>query len=126
MSLVKPAVETDVHATVAPARHRRLTAREIESLVQRYEAGATVYVLADEFGIARRTVSKQLKAAGVSLRCGPLSRDEIARAVQLYVKGLSIAAVGRELDRDPAGIWRALRAEGVVLRDSHGRERVSS
>lgn len=106
-------------------RARRLTERQLGLLVQRYQAGATVYDLAAEFHIARATASKHLKAAGVVLRCGPLSQDEINQAIDLYATGLSVAAVGEELGRDHASIWRALKAAGVPLRDTHGRVRES-
>ena len=106
-------------------RARRLNDAQRAHLVVRYHAGATVYDLAREFSIARGTASTHLKAAGVTLRCGPLSAEEIARAIDLYVTGLSLAAVGKEISRDPAAIWRALKAAGIERRDTHGRERES-
>lgn len=107
-------------------RTRRLTDSERTHLVERYLAGATVYDLAREFSVARSTAAKHLKAAGVTMRCGPLSADEIARAIELYVEGLSLVAVGKELGRDHAAIWRALKSAGIERRDTHGRERASS
>ena len=104
-------------------RARRLTDSERTHLVDRYEAGATVYDLAREFSIARTTAAKQLKAAGVTMRCGPLTDEEIARAIELYSEGLSLVAVGKALSRDHAAIWRALKAAGVERRDTHGRVR---
>jgi hypothetical protein len=94
-------------------------------LAERYQAGATVYDLAREFTISRATASKYLKAAGVQMRCGPLSQDEINRTIALYASGLSTAAVGKQLGRDNAAIWRALTAAGIQLRDTHGRKRES-
>ncbi|CAM3665819.1 hypothetical protein NOMA109596_06015 [Nocardioides marinus] len=94
-------------------------------MVARYQAGATVYELAREFSIARGTASKHLKAAGVTLRCGSLSAEEIAQAIELYIEGLSLVTVGKELGRDHAAIWRALKAAGIERRDTHGRVRDS-
>ena len=62
-------------------RARRLTGAELAHLVERHQSGATVYDLAREFSIARATAAKHLKAAGVVMRCGPLTEDEIARAI---------------------------------------------
>ena len=107
-------------------RARRLTEAERARLVERYEAGATVYDLAHEFSVARSTAAKHLKAAGIEMRNGPLTEDETARAIEFYATGLSLAAVGRELGRDHAAIWRTLKAAGIERRDSHGRERRSS
>jgi len=107
-------------------RARQLTGAERALLVKRYDAGATVYDLAREFTISRSTASRQLKTAGVVLRNGPLSSDEIARATELYATGLSTAAVGQQLGRDAGTVWRALKAADLPLRDIHGRERASS
>jgi hypothetical protein len=52
-------------------------------------------------GICR---SGYLNAADVQMRCGPLSKDEIDQAIKLYDTGLSLAAVGKQLSRDHAGI----------------------
>ena len=117
--VVRPVPRQVVH------RIRRLNEAERTRLVERYLAGATVYDLAREFSIARGTASKHLNAAGVTLRCGPLSAEEIARAIELYLEGLSLVAVGKELGRDHAAIWRALKAAGIERRDTHGRERES-
>ena len=50
-------------------RQRRLTESQVKQMAARYYEGATVFVLAKEFGIRRTTVSEQLKKAGVSMRC---------------------------------------------------------
>jgi hypothetical protein len=107
-------------------RARQLTAAERSLLVERYQAGATVYDLAREFTISRSTASRQIKKSGVVLRNGPLNPDEVVRAIELYATGLSTAAVGQQLGRDAGTIWRALKAASVPLRDTHGRERASS
>lgn len=56
--------------TPRPERKRclRLTETQLARLVERYLSGGTVYKLATEFGIDRRTVSDHLKRQGVSLR----------------------------------------------------------
>ncbi|MFT4264080.1 MAG: hypothetical protein QM572_11910 [Nocardioides sp.] len=92
-------------------------------LVERYEAGATVYQLAIEFGIERRTVSIRLKAAGVSMRHQAPTNAQVDEMVRLYRSGLSMAAVGEGLGFHPASVLRHLRRRGVVTRDPHGRDR---
>ena len=47
---------------------KRLTAEQSFLVCQKYQGGATVYVLAREFGIDRRTVSIHLKKGGIVMR----------------------------------------------------------
>ena len=102
-------------------RAKWLNATELSQLIAGYQAGATVYELADQFGVNRQTIAKRLKAQGVQLRCKSITETEIARAIELYATGLSTAKVGALLGRDHSTIWHALRAAGVQLRDTHGR-----
>lgn len=108
---------------VKPKRARRLSDVERLRLAQRYTSGATVYELADEFRMARETVSSQLKLAGVSMRRQTLSAAEIDEAIALYATGLSTIAIGERLKRDATGIWRVLKNHGVQMRDPHDRGR---
>ena len=102
-------------------RAKWLNATQLTQLVAGYQAGATVYELADQFGVHRGTIARRLKAQGVELRCRSINEAEIARAIELYATGLSTAKVGAKLGRDHSTIWHALRAAGVQLRDTHGR-----
>lgn len=104
-------------------RQKRLTEVEVVRLAARYNEGATVYELADEFGIERRTVAVRLKGAGVVMRRQPASADEIAEMVRLYGAGLSLAKVSDRIGVSSKAVLNHLRAEGVQLRDTHGRER---
>lgn len=89
----------------------------------RYSEGATVYELAGEFGIERRTVAVRLKAAGVVMRQRPASTEQITEMKRLYELGLSVAKVGDRVGFSSKTVLTYLRAEGVRMRDSHGRER---
>ncbi len=80
-------------------QHRLNTAQQAQ-LVAGYEAGATVYELADQFKINRRTVSHHLKRQGVTLRRQPPAIEEVDQMVRLYESGLSLARVGEQL-----GLW---------------------
>lgn len=111
---------------VLPKRALQLTPVQVGCLVQRYNAGATVYELAPEFGIGRQTVSKYLKAAGVQFRLSSLTEAEVEEVIWLYGTGLSLAKVGERVGREASLIHLTLRREGITCRDSHGRERSCS
>ena len=49
-------------------RQRRLTGAQVVEMAAKYEAGATVYELAAEFGCHRTTIAERLKKAGISMR----------------------------------------------------------
>jgi len=101
----------------------RLSAGQVADLVEGYRAGRTVYELADHFGLHRVTVSAHLHRQGVTLRRQGLDDDDIDHAVHLYEQGWSVARIGDRLDVDGGTVWSALKAQGVRLRDAHGRER---
>jgi len=94
-------------------------------MVSRYAEGATVYQLAGEFGVDRRTVGARLKQAGVSMRHQPASAEQVAEMVLLYESGHSLLKVGQRLGFDAKTVRARLLERGVVMRDSHGRERSS-
>lgn len=99
---------------------RRLRSEQIEELVVAYQAGATVYELADRFKIHRQTVSDLLKRRSVPRRLAPLTREQISEAIALYSSGLSLVAVADCLGCHHATVWRALRKAGVALRPRNG------
>lgn len=92
-------------------------------MAARYAEGATVYQLAAELGIDRRTVSIRLKARGVQMRNQRASSDEITQVVALYASGLSLVGVADKTRFSSKSVLNYLRAEGIQLRDTHGRER---
>jgi DNA-binding CsgD family transcriptional regulator len=112
---------------------RRLRPNEITDLAARYKAGATVYELADRFRIHRGTVSSLLERQGVPRREHSLTSSQIAKAIDLYSSGHSLAKIAPELACNPSTVWLALLKAGVRMlallkagvrmRDSHGRER---
>jgi DNA-binding transcriptional regulator LsrR (DeoR family) len=89
----------------------------------RYREGATVYQLAVEFNIERRTVSDRLKKTGVRMRLQPPPDEVIDQMVQLYELGLSIAAVGKQYEVSPQTVRRYLKLRGLNIRDPHWRAR---
>jgi hypothetical protein len=102
---------------------RRLTQEETSALAQEYRAGATVYELAVRFHIHRTTVSEHLHGLGVRMRRQGLDQGQVDQAAALYSHGWSVARIGGHLGVDGGTVWLALRASGVRMRDTHGRER---
>lgn len=89
----------------------------------RYAEGATVYQLAKEFRCHRTTVAARLKEHGVELRNRPATDEEVVQFVALYRSGLSLVRVAEKTGFSEKTVFNRLRAEGVRLRDTHGRER---
>lgn len=85
-------------------------------MVEVYEAGATINVVAAEFGVNRETVMRHLHRAGAKLRRQGLDEAGVARARELYLSGETLAKVGAALGVAPGTVGRYLRANGVVLR----------
>jgi hypothetical protein len=102
--------------------HRRLPADQVDQLINRYLAGATLKQLGQQFHIHRLTVAGLLEQRGVSRRYGSLAVDQITEAVKLYQSGLALAAVGEVLHVNATTVWHALQRRGIPLRDCQGRE----
>lgn len=113
------------HRTTRGERKRalRLNVSQVARLVDRYNAGATVYELANQFYIDRKTVSMHLRRQGVVSRYQPPSTELVDEMIRLYESGLSLVRVGERIGVDPATVQRHLGARGVVRRDPHGRPR---
>lgn len=92
-------------------------------MANKYQTGATVYQLAQEFGISRHTVSDRLKKAGITMRLQPPRSELIDEMVGLYVSGLSLVEVGDLVGTSPGTVHRYTRIRGIQMRDSHGRKR---
>lgn len=67
-----------------PKRAKQLNALQLDILLERHGAGATVYDLADRFAIDHRTVSLCLKRMGVSLRGQSSSEDAVNKMIRLF------------------------------------------
>ncbi|MFI8631221.1 hypothetical protein ACIGEP_01320 [Microbacterium sp. NPDC077663] len=93
-----------------------LTAEEIGRMVEAYERGATIRVVAAEFGLNRETVMRHLHRSGAKLRHQGLDEAGVAKARELYLSGETLAKVGAALGVAPGTAGRYLRASGVALR----------
>jgi lambda repressor-like predicted transcriptional regulator len=96
---------------------RKLANEEVSRLVEAYQAGATVYELAEEFKIHRTTVSLHLERAGVTMRRLGLSEEQIAAAILLYQQGWSLARLGDKFGVGAETMRTTLRKAGVRRRE---------
>lgn len=103
---------------VASVGMRRTSPRQatVVRMIARYEAGATLREVADEFGVHRMTVSRALKRAGAMLRRAGLDEQGAQRAAELYAGGKTLVEVGAELGVAGSTVRRALLNAGVHLR----------
>ena len=106
-----------------PKRAKRLNDTQIACLVERYEAGATVYDLGSRFAIDRRTVSIHLKQQGVVMRFQPPSEKTIDEIVRLYESGLSMSKVRQQVGVSADSVLNYLRKRGVETRGPQVRPR---
>ncbi|WP_312872056.1 helix-turn-helix domain containing protein [Amycolatopsis dendrobii] len=120
-----PAAGTQPAATPKrrkPRRAKQLSDEQISELTAAYQAGSTVYDLAERFKISRKTVSSILHRTGVQIR-GRLTAEQVDKAVQLYVSGQSLARIANKLGTTANTVRTRLFERGVRTRDRHGRER---
>lgn len=98
-----------------------LSPTQVDELVARYEAGATLVELGERFSIHRRTAAAHLVRRSVPIRRRGLDACDFAEAVELYAGGLSLMEVGLRCQVSQQAVRRALVAEGVTVRPS-GRQ----
>jgi lambda repressor-like predicted transcriptional regulator len=105
-----------------PARAKQLQEEQAQTLITAYEAGATVYHLGRQFGIARQTVSKILHRRGIPMRMTGLSPSQIEEAARLYESGWSLAQVGMHMEVSSDTVRLRLLEHGVRMRPRPGRQ----
>ena len=110
-------------SVAARQSQERLSSPEVAALAEKYQSGSTVYELAKEFGINRKTVSDYLHRANVPMRLAGLSPEQVDEAVTLYKSGWSLSKIDQRLGFSESTVLRQLRARGIPIRDTHGRER---
>ncbi|WP_435531036.1 helix-turn-helix domain-containing protein [Rhodococcus spelaei] len=97
--------------------NRKLQPDELLELADRYRRGASIYELADHFGIHRQTVSAHLRRAGVAARPSlKMTPRVVDRATQLYREGMSTVQIGKELNIGTSTVGKALKRAGVEMR----------
>jgi DNA-binding CsgD family transcriptional regulator len=83
---------------------KRLDAASVDALVDGYPGGQTVYELAAEFGIERRTVSAHLHRRGIPMRRRGLSPAQKEEAFALRDRGWSLARIRTRFDVSPGTV----------------------
>lgn len=91
---------------------KRLDAASVDALVDDYLAGQSVYELATEFGIERRTVSAHLHRRGVPMRRRGLSLAQKEEAFALRDRGWSLARIGARFDVSTGTVRNHLASAG--------------
>lgn len=99
----------------------RLSAAEAVALARAYQAGATMYELAVQFGVHRTTVATTLRKLGIPLRRQGLHGTELQDAIGLYGDGWSLARLGERFGCDAETVRQALKRSGVHRRGAHER-----
>ena len=92
-------------------QQRRLPSDEAAELVEAYRAGATVYELAERFGVDRRTASVLLERTGVARRYRLLSRAQLEEAAQLHDEGWSFERLGQRYGVSGSTVWNGVRRQ---------------
>jgi hypothetical protein len=108
-----------IHPGRAPLQvQHRLTGAEVDQLVERYQAGATIRILVGEFKISRCTAMDHLERRGVPRRAcvAMLTEPDVAKAHQLYQSGLSLAQVGKHFGVHGETVRRAFKKAGLAVR----------
>jgi hypothetical protein len=96
---------------------RRLTGTGIDDLVARYQAGSTIEMLANRFGIHRTTVMAHLERRGIPRRSARKLTDEmVAGAAHRYTSGETLAEIAEQLGVAPSTLKRELRLAGIPIR----------
>jgi hypothetical protein len=107
-------------------RHYRLDDAQTQLLIDSYQAGSTVYQLADQFDIERRTVSAILHRHQVPMRRRGLTDDQIDDAEHLYRQGWSLARIGNHMNVTADTVRARLLERDVTMRDTQGRPRTDA
>jgi predicted DNA-binding protein YlxM (UPF0122 family) len=119
---IKPYRSSQAPAKAKPKQHQtRLTAAQVDHLIDRYLAGAGLNQLADAFQVHRRTVAAHLERRGVTQRPRGMTSEEVKQAIELYQQGWSLARIAERFGVYPQSIRYRLQQAGVALRPRPGR-----
>lgn len=96
---------------------RRLSAGEIEELIQRYREGASIDGLALQHDVHRTTVIHHLDRAGIARRrvVRKMTDESVARAAARYDQGASLALVASEFGVHERTLAREFRRAEVPI-----------
>lgn len=82
---------------------------------------ATVYTLAEQFGITRQTVGQHLRARGIDTRRLVLQPEAVVVAIELYQAGWAYAQIARKFGMSETGLRDRLHQAGLPKAEPYGR-----
>ena len=98
-------------------QQKTLTEYEIQSIIQKYQNGASSYDLAKEFGCHRRTITDTLKRNGIEVSHRASTKPELVKKViELYAEMKTPKEVGAIVGLDCATVRQLLKDNGIYIR----------
>ncbi|MPZ00252.1 MAG: helix-turn-helix domain containing protein [Actinophytocola sp.] len=91
-----------------PHRLRKLDPDQEHEVIAAYRAGATIYELADRFGVDRKTASRILHRHHVAMRRQGLSPAQSAEASELRAAGWTLQRIGNRFNVSARTVARRL------------------
>ena len=100
-------------------QQKTLTEFEIQSVIQKYQNGASSYDLAKEFGCHRRTITDTLKRNGVEVSHQAAAKPELVkRIIELYAEMKTPKEVGAIVGVGGDTVRKVLKENGIYIRKS--------
>lgn len=100
-------------------QQKTLTEFEIQSVIQKYQNGASSYDLAKEFGCHRRTITDTLKRNGVEVSHQAATKPELVkRIIELYAEMKTPKEVGAIVGVGGDTVRKVLKENGIYIRKS--------
>lgn len=87
--------------------------KEISEIVKKYYSGSSVYVLAEQYGCHRDTISHLLKKQGVTVT---IEKIDLQEAIMLYESGWTTKQIGAKYGISDNAVSRRLKKAGIKMR----------
>ena len=98
-------------------QQKTLTEYEIQSIIQKYQNGASSYDLAKEFGCHRRTITDTLKRNGVEVSHQAATKPELVkRIIELYAEMKTPKEVGAIAGINEGTVRQILKKNNIHIR----------
>jgi len=94
----------------------RLSAKQIEDVIRRHEAGESARSLAAEFGIAPSALIRLLRERNVVVRRQTVTPDQEEMMARDYEAGMTVAELKEKHGISHGAVLRALHRLGVEMR----------
>ena len=117
----KPDVFTDEFGETAKRKitqpQKRLSEKEIKSVIEEYQSGMSTYALARQYACDRHTISQCLKERGIKVTVEKItSEHDIKEIISLYQGGLKTEEVAERFGISDTTIVKHLHNNGVKMR----------